>query len=51
METDQTPEAERKRRRHHKRARPRPLPHFARDVGHVVLCGNEIISGENPNPT
>ncbi|KAI6110579.1 Rpr2-domain-containing protein [Pisolithus croceorrhizus] len=37
-----------KPRRNRRRRRgpvPRPLPHFARDVGHVVFRGNQIISG------
>ncbi|KAI6157509.1 Rpr2-domain-containing protein [Pisolithus tinctorius] len=35
-------------RRRHKGPVPRPPPHFARDIGHVVFRGSQIISGVDP---
>ncbi|KIM69069.1 hypothetical protein SCLCIDRAFT_1208488 [Scleroderma citrinum Foug A] len=48
--TNQPPEAEHKQARHNKGPIPRLPPHFARDVGHVVFCGNEIVSGADLGP-
>ncbi|KAL4074224.1 RNAse P Rpr2/Rpp21/SNM1 subunit domain-containing protein [Scleroderma yunnanense] len=52
MESSQSQEAERHKLQHGRKRGPKPrlLPHFARDIGHVVFRGNEIISGMNPDP-